>query len=136
MNRPTITDEMKLAAARQIADKVDGDAETIAEAYHHPMDGYELARELDRMYGWDLTMMDVEELDCMGILVRVELDRAEKQWAAQEAIEPPLQIGTRIKEGVIAGVCDHRAARFKVKENGDETEGRFLLVKFEDAIAV
>lgn len=136
MNRPTITHEMKLVAAKQIAEKLNGDADTIAKAYHYPMDGYELARVLDRMYYWDLTMPDVEALDHMDSLVRAELDKAEKQWAEQEAIEPPLPIGTHIKEGVIVGVYDHMAARFMVKENGDETEGRFLLVKFEDAIAV
>ena len=136
MNRPTITDAMKLEAARQVAEAVNGDAETIAAAYLHPMDGYELARELDRRYGWDLTRADVDELDNMESKVRRQLEAAEKAWAAKNSIEPTLPIGTRITKGVITGVCEYLAARYKVKEDGDSEEGRFLLVRFEDAVAV
>lgn len=46
MDRPKITKEMVLEAAKEIAEKLDGDAETIADHYRHPMDVYELAREL------------------------------------------------------------------------------------------
>ena len=60
---------MVLEAAKGIAEKLDGDAETIARYYRHHMDGYELARELDRYAGWDLTMPDVEELDGLSSIV-------------------------------------------------------------------
>lgn len=135
MNRPTVTDAMKLAAAQQVAKALNGDAETIAQAYTHPMDGYELARELDRRYGWDLRRDDVDELDVMESLVREQLEAAEKAWVAECNVKPPLPIGTRIKQGVIAGVSDYSAATYKVKEDGDTVAGRFLLVRFEDAIA-
>lgn len=135
MNRPKITEEMIAIAAEEIAAKVNGDAGTIAKYYKHRMDGYELARELDRRAGWELTMSDVEELDCMGVIVD-ELHRAaEKKWIEENDIQPPLAIGARIKEGVISGVCHHSAARYLVKENGCTQDGRWLLVKFEDAVA-
>lgn len=135
MNRPKITQDMIADAALQISAKVDGDADTIAEHYTHPMDGYELARELDRYAGWDLTMHDVEELDCMSSIVSGLHRKAEKKWAVENDVQPPLPIGTRIKEGVIDSVCDHSAARYRVKENGCTKDGRFLLIRFEDAVA-
>lgn len=136
MDRPKITKEMVLEAAQKIAAKVNGDAETIAQHYRHPMDGYELARELDRHAGWDLTMSDVEELDCMSGTVGDLHREAEKKWAEENDIQPPLPIGTRIKSGVISGVCQHSAARYLVKEYGCTQDGRWLLVKFEDAVAI
>lgn len=135
MDRPKITNEMVLEAAKEIAEKLDGDAETIAEHYRHPMDGYELARELDRYASWDLTMPDVEELDCMSGIVSDLHRKAEKKWAEENDIQPPLPIGTRIKQGIIDGVCNHSAARYLVKENGCTEAGRFLLIRFEDAVA-
>jgi hypothetical protein len=126
---------MIAVAALEIAAKVDGDADTIAEHYSHPMDGYELARELDRRAGWDLTMSDVEELDCMSGIVDAHYRAAEKKWFEENDIQPTLPNGTRIKEGVISGICQHSPARYLVKENGCTQDGRWLLVKFEDAVA-
>ncbi len=136
MERPKITKEMILEAAKQVAENLeDGDAESIAENYEHPMDGYQLARELDRNTHWDLTMSDVEELDCMhGIVDRLH-GEAEKKWFAENDIPPPLPIGATIKEGVIDGIYEHAPARYKVKETGCTTAGRFLIVKFENAVA-
>lgn len=135
MERPKVTKEMVIEAAQKIAEHLDGDAETIAEHYRHPMDGYELARELDRYAGWDLTMPDVEELDCLSGIVSDLHSKAEKKWVEETGIQPPLPVGTRIKQGVIDSVCDHSAARYRVKENGCTQTGRFLLIKFEDAVA-
>lgn len=135
MDRPKITKEMVLEAAKEIAEKLDCDAETIAEHYQHPMDGYELARELDCYAYLDLKMQDVEELDCMSSIVSDLHREAERKWAAENDIQPPLPIGTRITQGVIDGVCDHSAARYLVKENGCTDAGRFLLIRFEDAVA-
>lgn len=135
MDRPKITKEMVLDAAKEIAEKLDGDAETIAEHYRHPMDGYELARELDRYAGWDFTMQDVEELDCLSSIVSELHRKAEKKWVEESDIQPPLPVGTRIKQGVIDSVCDHSAARYRVKEDGCTQDDRFLLIRFEDAKA-
>lgn len=135
MKRPTITKELITEAAYVVAAKVDGDAETLASHYRHPMDGYELARELDRYCGWDLTMSDVEELDCMSGIVSQLHREAEKKWAAAFPMEPPLPVGSEIKEGVIAGIYEHQPAYYRVKENGCTQNGRFLLIRFEDAVA-
>ncbi len=136
MERPKVTKEMVIEAAQKIAETLDGDAETIAEHYRHPMDGYELARELDRSAGWDLTMPDVEELDCLSGIVSDLHSKAEKKWAEENDIQPPLTIGTHIKQGVIDSVCDHSVATYRVKESGCTRAGRFLLIRFEDAVAV
>lgn len=136
MKRPTITKEMVLQAAKEVAANIEeADPETIAEHYRHPMDGYQLARELDRYAYWDLTMNDVEELDCMSSIVSRLLSDAEKMWVVEHGIHPPLPIGTEIKEGVIDSVCEHSAARYRVKERGCTEAGRFLLIRFEDAVA-
>ncbi len=137
MKRPTIDKAMILAAAKQVASEIgDGaDAETIADNYRPYMDGYELARQLDRYCGWDFTMSEVETLDTMtGIVMGLRRD-AEKTWAEAYNIQPKLPIGTTIKQGVIAGVCEHSAAKYRVKEHGCDQEGRFLLINFEDAEA-
>ena len=133
MDRPKVTKEMILEAAKQIAENLDVDAETIAEHYRHPMDGYQLARELDRYAHLDLAMADVEELDGMSGIVDRLHSEAEKKWAAENDIQPPLPIGTTIKQGVIARIYEYAAARYLVKENGCTQEGRHLIVKFEDA---
>jgi hypothetical protein len=135
MERPKVTKEMILEAATKIAERLDGDAETIAEYYEHPMDGYQLAKELDRNAYWDLTMSDVEELDCMRGIVDQLHRAAEKKWVAENNIQPPLPIGTRITRGVIDSVCSYSAARYRVKEDGCTQDGRFLLIRFEDAKA-
>lgn len=136
MERPKVTKEMIAKAASQVAKHVNGDAETIAASYQHPMDGYQLARELDRRASWDLTMADVEELDCMSAIVSDLHREAERQWVAEFNPLPPLPVGAKIKEGVIAGICTHSAARYKVKEPDCAVEGRYLLVRYEDAVAV
>ena len=137
MKRPTIDKAMILAAAEQVATEIgDGaDAQTIADNYRLYMNGYELARQLDRDCGWDFTMAEVEALDEMtGIVMQLQRE-AEKTWAAEYNIQPKLPIGTAIKQGVIAGVCEHSAAKYRVKEHGCEQKGRFLLINFEDAEA-
>lgn len=137
MKRPAINKAMILAAAEQVAAEIgDGaDAETIASNYRPYMDGYELARQLDRYCGWDFTMREVEALDEMtGIVMRLQRE-AEKAWATAYNIQPSLPTGTTIKQGVIAGVCEHSAAKYRVKEHGCGQKGRFLLINFEDAEA-
>ena len=135
MNRPKITEAMILEAAQQVAAEMDGDAETIAKHYRHGMDGYELARELDRCAGWDFTMADVEVLDWMYGIVHELHSKAEKEWGEKYQPEPPLPVGAKIKQGVIEGICEHSPGKYKVKENGCTTENRWLLVDFEDAQA-
>lgn len=135
MKRPEITKEIILEAAKHIAERLDGDAETIATHYRYPMDGYELARELDRYASWDLTMADVEELDEMTSIVGRLHREAEKKWGEEHPMQPPLPVGAEIKEGVIAGIYEHQPACYRVKEHGCTQVGRFLLIRFENAVA-
>lgn len=137
MNRPTITKEMILEAAKIVSAMIgDADAETIAKYYSHPMDGYQLAKELDRNAYWDLTMSDVEVLDHMSGIVSDIYRYAERAWAEANPIYSPLPIGTVIKEGVIEGIYEHQPGYYRVKEHGCKYDKRWLLIKFEDAIAV
>lgn len=99
------------------------------------MDGYELAKALDDFCGWDICAEDVENLDNITSVVREAEEEARKAWVAQWNIKPPLPVGTKIKEGVITGVCEYMAAVYEVKETGRTQEGMHLLIKFEDAQA-
>jgi hypothetical protein len=125
---------MKLAAAKEVLKSlgIDEGEEDIAKRYHYGMDGYHLARELE-ICGWDMDMQTAEELDCMGVIVDRLYREAEREWAEKNNIQPKLAIGTVIKRGVIAGVYKHGVARYEVKEHGCQRDGRFLLIKFEDA---
>ena len=136
MDRPKVTKEIIAEAAQKIAATVDCDAETIASCYTHPMDGYQLAKAIDRNTYGDLTMGDVEELDYMSSIVSDLHRAAEKKWVEENDIKNPLPIGTKITRGVIKGICTHSAARYLVQENGCTNENRSLLVKFEDAVEV
>ncbi|MEX5320402.1 hypothetical protein WCE04_13770 [Pseudomonas shirazica] len=54
--RPTADKAMILEACKVVAEKLDGaDAETIAQHYRRHMDGFELAKELDKYAYWDTT---------------------------------------------------------------------------------
>ena len=73
MERPKVTQEMIAQAAKKLAAENGWDAEQadeLAKAYRYPMDGYELAKELDSRYYWPITVMDVDALDCMDSDVR------------------------------------------------------------------
>jgi len=135
IKRPVITDEMILEAAREIAGNlsVEFNADEIAACYLPHMDGYNLARALDDLGGWGLKKSDVDELDELDGIVDDLLRAAEKKWGEENNIQPPLPVGTVIKQGVIHGVCSHTAARYLVKEHGRTREGVFLVIKFEDA---
>lgn len=63
MNRPKVTRDMVIEAAKDIAKNVNVDAQTIADYYVHHMDGYQIAYAIDRRLHCDFTMSDVEELD-------------------------------------------------------------------------
>lgn len=134
MDRPKITREMIVEAAKEIAGNVDIEAEDIAKRFRPHMDGYELAKELEHD-GYNIRAADVEELDCMSNAVDDLHRAAEKKWVEENNIQPPLPIGTTIKQGVIHGVCPYTPARYQVKENGCTKDGRFLLIKFEDAVS-
>lgn len=110
-------------------------ATDISEAWHSGMDGYELAKTLESSYHWfGLCFDDVEVLDSIGDVVREAEESARKAWVAEWDIKPPLPIGTLITRGTIVAVNEYMAAAYNVKQTGCTQEGRFLLVKFEDAV--
>lgn len=108
-------------------------AEDISNEWYWGIDGYQLAKDLDTGCGWIISTQDVEDLDNITSVVQDAEEQARKAWVAEWDIKPPLPIGTRIAEGVIAGINKYNAARYDVKQNGCTVEGRFLLIKFEDA---
>lgn len=134
--RPRVARPMILEAVRPVAEKLGMDADTVAQYYRHPMDGFELAMALSKSAFMDVSRDDMEELDGIESSVRHALDLAEKQWVADFNIQPPLPVGTHITKGVITGIDTYGAARYKVKENGCTMDGRSLLIRFEDAIPV
>ena len=133
--RPKADKEMILAACTVVAEKINGDAETTAQHYRRHMDGFELAKELDKYVSWDTTRDDMEALDEVDYLVDRAEDLAVKAWAEEFKPEPPLPIGTRVKQGVITRIYQHTPAMYCVKEDGCTNETRSLLIKFEDAVA-
>lgn len=80
------------------------------------MDGYELAKELNKWTSWDTSRDDIEALDEVDYLFDEAERAAEKAWVLEHDPQPPLPIGARIKEGVITGVCDYMSASYLVKE--------------------
>jgi hypothetical protein len=148
--RPKLDDAMKLAVAKEIAQKIfAGEPETdideaaaqLAKHGRSHSDGYELARALDSHCGWFPNAEMVEELDNFAWLARNELEKAEKDWATTNAIQPPLPDGTRVRlrsgeTGVIDRVYEYGAARYAIILDGDArsappTNSR-RIVNFED----
>lgn len=135
--RPIVTEAMIQEAASEVVQKVSYiSVMDIVSHYRHPMDGYDLAMKLNMYEGCDVSREDMETLDEVESYVRHALKEAEKAWFETYDIQPPLPIGARIKQGVIAGICDHYVATYEVKENGCTQDGRYLLIKFENAVAV
>lgn len=158
--RPTrLTDEMRMAAAMETAKDVRRDCfdfrdETIealaqdiaAEARYEHMDGYELAKQLDRHRGWSPDAAVVEALDNWSINARHELDRAQKAWREATNPQPAFKAGDRVllKDGKTGEITDadykHGIAQYLVKVDGDEaaegTSQRRRIVNYEDAAEV
>jgi hypothetical protein len=110
--------------------------ESIVESYHYGMNGYELAKRLDDHCGWyDIDVDMVNTLDGMDHEVRNILEKKEKEWEKEYNIHPTLEMNTKIKEGVIIGIDEYYAARYRVKPY-DCVNNRYLLIKFEDAIPI
>ena len=139
MERPKITKELIAATAAAFCERNGWDsdqAEDIARVCCSAhMDGYELAKELDSVCGWMPTAQDVETLDSFGSSVGEAHKQLCIEWARDNNVQPPLPIGTMTTKGVIAGIYEHAAACYRVKEHGEANDTRFLIVRFEDACA-
>lgn len=138
--RPPITPEMICKVTDKIAEKHDiGDPSVLSDNYRYPMAGIELAIMLARREGWDygyeLTDELIEDFDAINMDVDALHKAAVNQWLEENDIEPPLPVGTQIKQGRIDGIDDRGLARFLVKRPEDEGRESWLLVNFEDAEA-
>ncbi len=145
MNRPTITKNIIRQAAQKTAAEtcnLDTEEQTrlathLADIYHDGMNGYELARELERTFSWEyIDPMFVSDIDAMSCHVRTIHQNVCHTWVKEHNIQPPLPIGTQIKEGEITAVSDHMPAYYEVREpDQDDSKGiSRRLIRFEDAV--
>lgn len=138
MERPRVTQETISHAAQKLAAENGWDADRatdLAKTYRSHMDGYKLAKELESRCHWNISVMDVDALDCMDSEVR-EIHRAAcLSWAKEHDIQPPLPIGTMTTKGEITGISTYDAACYLVRGKGEINESRRLIVRFEDAHA-
>lgn len=139
--RPYADQQIINEAAEEMALIIDADAATIAQHYSHSMDGYELARELEKYAYWDVDRDMMEKLDEMEAIVDRKLKAAEESWAKENDIRPELPNGTRVQckvrrqFGFIDGVSEYDVARYLVRdENQPESDTRRWVIKFEDVI--
>ncbi|MBZ9600699.1 hypothetical protein [Phyllobacterium chamaecytisi] len=152
--RPKVNDEMRLAAAAVIAARlvkaghieanaVDQHANDLAQYGGDSADGYELAKDLDRRAHWDCNLDMASILDGYSYEISIEVEKAQKAWAVENNIQPPLPIGARVSiktfkgdaQGTIDGVYEYGPAKYTVKLDG-ETGSTRRIVNFEDAKAL
>lgn len=131
--RPHITHAILLEAARKSAVRTKFDPEHIADCYSTRDDGYELAKKLED-YGYSISVSDVEELDEMRYAVADIHEKACWEWVKENNIQAPYPVGTELTRGVIAGISEHSPASYQVKEYDCAQEGRFRIIRFEDAV--
>lgn len=114
--------------------------ESVIRCFELHIDGYELAKELERCELWDITAMDVDALDAVSSHVDTAYRALCMEWVKANNVQPSLAIGTRItsrhvRGGVITGVCTYSPAHYLVKEDDCTEHTRRALVRFEDAKA-
>lgn len=141
---PTITQDMVLRAARWLVNRhamqvpdIEQAAQDIAQVYSAGLDGYALARALESTKGWKaISTATVNDLDALETVVQQELTMARRHWVKVNDIRPPFPDGAHLVQGQIVGVYEFSPATYRVKERGCAAQGRYLLVKFEDAVPI
>lgn len=153
--RPTrLTAEMKQRAAAAVVTNLiseghldeserDHAIRSIARYGQAFMDGYHLARELDRYGGWDCNLDMAETLDGWSAACDEEIKAAQKEWAEANNIQPPFPVGARVvarwggedHPGTIENISTYDVARYGVKRDG-ETGNWLMVVNFEDVRAL
>ena len=136
IKRPEVSKEIILEAAKITAEQVLGDAEEIADCYHSNIDGYELAKKLENSCSWDIDVSMIDALDEMQWRVDSIHKEICMKWVVDEDIKPPLENGTKIKEGVIDSVSEYDPAKYLVIEYGEKVKDRYRIVNFENAVAI
>lgn len=150
----TLTQEMRLRIGADIAndllkaglieqDQFEQSAADIAKHGERHHDGYVLAKKLDNYAYWDCDFQIAEALDQFSYLADREIEKAQKEWAAQHAIEPPFPIGTRVvfkpsdEAGEVTGL--YQPAKYLIAVDGDpmadEPSNARRIVNFEDCQA-
>jgi hypothetical protein len=142
--RPTvITDAMAQAAADEIATELVayepdlGDANEVAAdilwvtRFSRQMDGYEIASDLERSRHWSPDFGMAEILDGFGSACFDKLREAEKQWGAENPMEPPHPIGTSVTTRHGAGPIE-RINEYGVHSYIVLVDGHHLVIPFED----
>lgn len=151
--RPKFSPELARFAAEDIvaelikgghldgAQRDDSVADLVKHGRSHE-DGYQLAKNLDDYAHWDCDFQMCEILDGFACAVSSHITKAEKDWVALTAPQPPFPIGTRIRvgrsePGEITGIYEYGAAKYLVKIDGDPRgagpHGSRRVVNFEDA---
>jgi len=139
--RPHATREMIRAAAQKLAAQMECSEDDLANHYYHRFDGYEFARELEKHAGWSIDRSMVDDLDQMESFVDELVREAERKWFAENDIQPPLPIGTRVfcssrkRAGIIDAVCEHGCAQYLITpeeptEQEKATRARWI-IKYE-----
>ena len=146
---PEMLMEAALATAKELAgiskieqSEIEQCAKDIAKHGRPYGDGYQLAKLLEDYEHWDPDFEMAEILEGFGYAAQKCLEAAEKKWALENNVQPPLPVGAKVKikggeTGEITGVYEHGAAKFLVKIDGDpnavKTNSR-RIVNFEDAL--
>lgn len=138
--RPALTSEIIEAAAAEFCERNGWDSGCAADialvCYDEIMDGYAVAKALERECGWEPTAHDVEVLDCFGDDLRSALRKASIAWARDNNIQPPLPVGSMTTRGEITGICRYDGACYEIRDPNDTDRARRYIVRFEDAIKV
>lgn len=136
MSRPQLTKELIAATAATFCEQngfAHEAAADIASVWGNHMDGYGLAKELERQCGWSPTAQDVEELDGFYDALRNAHRKACIAWARENNIQPPLPIGTMTTRGEITGIYAYDGACYEIRIPGDADPTRRRIMRFEDA---
>lgn len=154
-DRPkSLSPEMANRAAKNIADELLKDGhigesefeyavKDIAKHGRTYMDGYKLARELDRYEAWDCALQMVEILDGYASVAQAEIRSAQKEWVEANNIQPPYPVGARViatwggrdYHGIVDEIYKYGPAQYCVKADGETGTSR-MIVNFEDCRVV
>ncbi|WP_287917543.1 hypothetical protein [Comamonas sp.] len=141
--RPKATQEDFLNAAQKVEKSLseyadwENDCKGLAAAIAatpgaHLMDGYELAKALERsMARFDPDAIAVEELNCYGPLVRGLQEKRQTLWACENKVQAPHPIGTKLREGTITDLNKYGSAEYLVDFGHRHAR---QVIKYEDAV--
>lgn len=120
------------------------DANHLAKCAELHQNGYDLAKELDRRFGWDIDAEIVEVLDGHSRTLEQFRNKDLQAWVDKNKIEPPIPLFTRVKSlgfgrkisGTIKGIYESRPCSYKVKEDGCENETRYVILWWDEVEAL